>query len=240
MVGLSCCMQSFSSCGEQGLQFVVCTGFSLQWLLLWNTGSRHMGFSSCGMWALLWVWHTGLVALWHVESSPTRDQNGVPCIARQFWTTETPEKTGNIWFWCHREEENVNAHVCVHACICVCMCVCAWHMHFLVVVVQSLVVSNSLRPHGVQHTRLPCPSKSSGVCSNSNLPSWWRHPTISSFVAPFSYCPQTFPASASFLVSWLFTLGGSIMLLGFSKGIKDSEKVDTLLHEGKVIQGVLT
>ena len=128
-MGLSCYMQSFSSCGEQGLQFVVCTGFSLQWLLLWNTGSRHMGFSSCGMWALLRVWHTGLVALWHVESSPTRDQNGVPCIARQFWTTETPGKTGNIWFWCHRAPDIVwrkcectRVCACMHMCVYVCVC----------------------------------------------------------------------------------------------------------------------
>ena len=68
-------------------------------------------------------------------------------------------------------------------------------------------MSNSLGPHG-QHTRLPCPSLSPGVCSNSCPLSWWYHPTISFSVAPFSSCPQSFPASGSFPLSQLFTSGG--------------------------------
>ena len=62
-------------------------------------------------------------------------------------------------------------------------------------------------PHGLQHARLPCPSPSSRVCSNSCPMSQWCHPTISSSFASFS-CLQSFPASGSFLVSWLFTSGG--------------------------------
>ena len=54
-------------------------------------------------------------------------------------------------------------------------------------------VSNSLRPHGLQHTRPPCPSPTLGVYSNSCLLSWWCHPTISSSVIPFSSCLQSFP-----------------------------------------------
>ena len=69
------------------------------------------------------------------------------------------------------------------------------------------VVSNSLQPHGLQHTRLLCPSPSPGVCSNSCPLSWWYHPTISSSVPPFS-CLQSFPASGSFPVIQLFTSGG--------------------------------
>ena len=56
-------------------------------------------------------------------------------------------------------------------------------------------VSSSLRPHGLQHARLPCPSPTPGACSNSCPLSWWCHPTISSSVAPFSTSPQSFPAS---------------------------------------------
>ena len=74
-------------------------------------------------------------------------------------------------------------------------------------VVQLLSVSDSLWPHRVQHTRLPCPSLSPDVCSNSYPLSCWCHPTISSSVAPFS-CPQSFPASGSFPMSRLFALGG--------------------------------
>ena len=63
-------------------------------------------------------------------------------------------------------------------------------------------------PHGLQHTRLTCPSQSPGVCSNSCLLSQWCHPTISSSVAPFSSYPQSFPAPGSFQMSQLFTSGG--------------------------------
>jgi len=70
------------------------------------------------------------------------------------------------------------------------------------------VMSDSLWPHGLQHIRLPCPSLSPGVCSNSCPLSWWCHPTISSSVSPLSSCPQTFPASGFFPMNHLFTSGG--------------------------------
>ena len=66
-------------------------------------------------------------------------------------------------------------------------------------------MSDYLQPSGPQHTRLPCPSLSPGACSNSSPLSWWFHPTISSSVAPFSSCPQSFPASGFFPMSQLFT-----------------------------------
>ena len=72
---------------------------------------------------------------------------------------------------------------------------------------SRLVVSNSLRPHGLQHTRFPCPSPSPGVCSNSCPWSWWCHPTISSSVILFSSCLQSFPASGSFPMSQFFASG---------------------------------
>ena len=67
------------------------------------------------------------------------------------------------------------------------------------------VISDSLQPHGQQHARLPCPSLSPGVYSNSCPPSQWCHPTISSSVVPFSSCLQSFPASGSIPMSRLFT-----------------------------------
>ena len=70
------------------------------------------------------------------------------------------------------------------------------------------VMSDSLRPHEPQHARLPCPSPTTGVHPNSCPLSRWCHPTISSSVIPFSSCPQSFPASGSLLMSWLFTSGG--------------------------------
>ena len=62
---------------------------------------------------------------------------------------------------------------------------------------------DSLQTHGLQHARLPCPSLSPRVCSNSCPLSLWCHPTISS-VTPFSSCPQAFPASGSFPMTWIF------------------------------------
>ena len=73
--------------------------------------------------------------------------------------------------------------------------------------VQSLVVSDSLRPHGLHYARPPCPSPTPGVHSNSSLLSRWSHPTISSSVIPFSSRLQSFPASGSFQMSQLFASG---------------------------------
>ena len=69
------------------------------------------------------------------------------------------------------------------------------------------VVSDSLQPHGLQHARLPCPSPTPGVYSNSCPLHWWCHPTISSSVVPFSSHLQSFPASRSFPMSQFFTSG---------------------------------
>ena len=71
-----------------------------------------------------------------------------------------------------------------------------------------VVMSNSLWPHELQHTRLLCPPLYPTVYSNSCPLSWWCHPTISSSVIPFSSCPQSFLASGSFPVNRLFASGG--------------------------------
>ena len=73
--------------------------------------------------------------------------------------------------------------------------------------ISRSVVSNSLRPHEVQHARPPCPPSTPGVYLNSCPLSRWCHPTISSSVIPFS-CPQSFPASGSFQMSQSFASGG--------------------------------
>ena len=70
------------------------------------------------------------------------------------------------------------------------------------------VVSDSFRPHELQHARPPCPSPTSGVHSNSCPSSQWCHPAISSSVIPLSSCPQSLPASESFPMSQLFAWGG--------------------------------
>ena len=68
---------------SRGYSSLRCAGFSLWWILLvWSTGSRHVGFSRCGTWAQQ-LWHTGLVAPQHVGSSRTRARTCVPCIGRR-------------------------------------------------------------------------------------------------------------------------------------------------------------
>ena len=71
----------------------------------------------------------------------------------------------------------------------------------------SSVMSDSLRPHELQHARPPCPSPTPRVHSNSCASSQWCHPAISSSVVPFSSCPQSLPASGPFPMSQLFTWG---------------------------------
>ena len=72
---------------------------------------------------------------------------------------------------------------------------------------SNWVMSNSLGPHGLQHFRIPCSSLSPEVCLNLCSLSQWCHPIISSSVTPFSSCLQSFPASGSFPMSWLFISG---------------------------------
>ena len=81
------------------------------------------------------------------------------------------------------------------------------------------VVSNTLQPHGLQHTRLPCPPPTPGACSNSCPLSWWCHPTISSSVIPFSSHLQSFPTSESFPVSQFFPSSGQSIGISASASV---------------------
>ena len=81
------------------------------------------------------------------------------------------------------------------------------------------VVSDSLWPHELQHAGTPCPTPTPGAYPNSCPLSQWCHPTISSSVVQVSSCPQSFPASGSFQMSQLITLGGQ------SIGASDSASV---------------
>ena len=83
-------------------------------------------------------------------------------------------------------------------------------------------MSNSLRPHGLQHTRLPCPSPTPRAYSNSYRSRRWCHTTISSSVVPFS-CPQSFPASGSFPMSQFFGSGGQSIGVSASASVLSNE-----------------
>ena len=87
------------------------------------------------------------------------------------------------------------------------------------------LMSDSLRPHGLQHTRLPCPSPTPEACWNSCPSSQWRHPTFSSSDVPFTSCLQSFPASGTFPMSQFFTSYGLSLDMftpeGVSRGGRD-------------------
>ena len=82
------------------------------------------------------------------------------------------------------------------------------YFQFISIQFSCSVMSNSLWPHGLQHARTPCPSPTPGVHSNSRPLSPWYHPAISSFVVPFTSCPQSLSASGYFQTSQLFAWGG--------------------------------
>jgi len=81
------------------------------------------------------------------------------------------------------------------------------------------VMSDSLQPHGLQYTRLPCPWSTPGACSNSRPSSRWCHPTISSSVVPFSSCHQSFPVWGSFPMSQFLISGGQSIGVSASASI---------------------
>ena len=103
-----------------------------------------------------------------------------------------------------------------------------WKLEVSPVQFSCSVVTNSLQPHGLQHTRLPCPSPTPRVCSNSIPLSQWCHPTISSSVVPFSSSLQSFPASGSFPISQFFASGGQ-KYWSFSFSISLSNEYSDLL-----------
>ena len=93
------------------------------------------------------------------------------------------------------------------------------------------VVSDSLRAHGLQHDRLPCPSPSPGACSNSCPLNRWCHPNHLISVIPFSYYVLSFPASRSFPKTRLFASGGQSNQ-GFSFSINPSNEYSGMISFG--------
>src|SRR5574340_157918 len=114
------------------------------------------------------------------------------------------------------------------------------HMHtctpsrhqLLLLLLSRSVMSDSLRPHGLQHTRLPCPSPTPGVYSNSHPLSLRCHPTISPSVVPFSSHLQSFPASGSFQMSWFFASGDQSIGVSASASVLPMNIQKGFLYDG--------
>ena len=111
-----------------------------------------------------------------------------------------------------------------------------WMGTFSVLVVQfsCSVVCYSLWPHGLQHTRLPCPSPTPGACSNLCPLSQWCHPTILSSFFPFSSCLHSFPASGSLQTSQFFTSGGQRIGVSASASVLPMNNQDWFPLDGLV------
>ena len=131
-------------------------------------------------------------------------------------STGVPQKIKNrttIWFsnlifrYLSKENRNSNLKISIYS-----------HYHYIVQFSCS-VVSDSLRPYGLKHTRLPCPSPTPGACSNSCPSVRWCHPTISSSLVPFLFHLQSFPASGSFPMSQVFTSGGQCIGVSASASV---------------------
>ena len=117
--------------------------------------------------------------------------------------------------------------------------------------VQFISVAQScltLQPQESQHARPPCPSPTPGIHSDSSPSSQWCHPAISSYVVPFSSCPQPLPATKSFPMSQLFTWGGqstgvsasASFLPKKSQGWSPSEWTGWISLQSKGLSGVFS
>ena len=139
---------------------------------------------------------------------------GLPYIYMYSFFPQTPDPSRPTWHW-------VEFPVLYSEMFLFCKWVHWYHFFRFHVSVQfnRSVVSNSLRLHGLQHARLPCPSPTPRACSNSCPSSWWCHPTISSSVVPFSSCLQSFPASRTFPMSQFFASGGQNIGISVSASV---------------------
>ena len=124
-----------------------------------------------------------------------------------FWKPLKP-KSKFLFLWIVSDPQSHNE--CPHNILsnAACVILTTLNLFGVTLLFSFSVVSNSLQLHGLQHSRLPCPPLSHGVCSNSYPFSRWCHPTISSSVVLFSSCLQSFPASGSFLMSRLCASSG--------------------------------
>ena len=109
-------------------------------------------------------------------------------------------------------------NICIHIDFIRQVLIIYFLSYFLLLFSHS-VVSDSLWPHGLYHSQFPCPSPSPKVCSNSYPLSQWCHPTFSASVIPFFSCLQSFPASGSFLISWLLASGGQSIQASVSASV---------------------
>ena len=165
VLGLYCFARIFCSWGAWASH---CWGFSLR-----STSSRHVGFSSCSTqdhkpWLAgtrvqnQYLWHTGLVARWHVGSSQTREQTCVFCTGRPFMPTAPPEKSLRAFFNTTFHDFIIAQQISLNHFSASLRNVCL----ILINQFSPSVMSDFLLPHELQHTRPPYPLPTAGVYPN--------------------------------------------------------------------------
>ena len=169
------------------------------WLLWWHWIRIHLPTQWTLIWSLVWKDST-----YHRATKP---------MHHNYWAPDLETAYCSCWSPCTRSlcSTRRRMHTTIKSSPCSLQLEKAHtatktrhnSVHF-----SHSVVSDSLRPHGSQHARPPCPSPTPRVYPNSCPLSRWCHPTISSSVIPFSSCLQSFPASGSFQMSQLFASGG--------------------------------
>ena len=161
----------------------------------------------------------------YVWPVPELTKNSVQSVQRSHCPIPSTEDWKH-WLWYSHTMERHTRHqdrlhaVCIHSSQVQCSSV------------QALRRVQLLRPHGLQHTRLPCPSPTSRACPNSCPSSQWCHPTISPSVIPFSSRLQSFPASGSFPMSQFFASSGQsevFLKWSFSFSISPSHEYSGLI-----------
>ena len=143
-------------------------------------------------------------------SNPITNMSHLTVKIVSIWTiydmfTKTRVLSSNTWI--NKEHVSMGSGLCLN------------YWWFSSVQFSRSIVSNSLRPHKLKHSRPPYPSPTARVYPNACPWSRWCHPTISSSAVPFSSCPQSFPASGSFQMSQLFTSGGQSIGVSASTSI---------------------
>ena len=151
---------------------------------------------------------------WDDERGPEKSV-GVEWVWSSMWTIyEVPRPRGET-----ESAQTAETSGCFSKCICNNIGLKWVNVSSRSVQFSGSVMSDSLQPHGLQHTRPPCPSPTPGACSNSCPSSWLCRPTISSSVVPFSSCLQSFPASGSFQMSQFFASGGQSIKVSASASV---------------------
>ena len=216
------------------ISFCVHPNLSVSSLQLWEEGSKWTGsMSGLSPYCQLQAWHTEssqssfisewmkkwmdvtlyskvteitkvIPALFIFNPCAPEQQNDVKSAIKDHSLKRPPTSRQRVGLW--KEDEKVLANKNISVSWTELQLRINWE--YYLILISSVQLLSRVQLFVTPWTRPPCPSPTPGVYPNSCPLSWWCHPAISSSVIPFSFCPQSFPASGSFQMSQLFISGG--------------------------------